>query len=88
MRGMHEAAPVPDVFVSGLGAIEKVGGNCLRFYLYTLQTPDGSDGPQEKVIVAKLIVPVTAIPDAVMQMIAVVGNQAIQLIPLVGDLVH
>ena len=80
MRGMQEPTPVQDVFCSGLGAIEKIGGGCVRLYWYVMQSPDGSDGPPEQVLVAKLIFPASAIPDSVMQIISAVSNAGAALV--------
>lgn len=89
MRGMHEVTPIQDIFCSGIGAIEHIGGNCLRFYLYVLQMPeDGGDGQPEKVVVAKLIAPISAVPDAILQMMAAVGEGAVRMIPAISDLMH
>jgi hypothetical protein len=88
MRGMHEVTPIQDIFCSGIGAIEHIGGNCLRFYLYVSQTPESGDGPQEKVVVAKIVAPISAVPEAILQMIAAVGDHAVQVIPMIGDLMH
>jgi hypothetical protein len=88
MRGLIEPVPVADVFVSGLGKIEKLNGGCVRIHLYVLQAPIDGDGPQEKQIVAKIIVPASALPDAVLQMIASIEDKAEGLVPLVPDLMH
>lgn len=83
MRGLHENVPITDVFCSGLGAIERIEGNCLRFYLYVSQTTD--DGGQEKVVVARIIAPASSVPDAVLQMIAAIGDPA-KMMPMVAGL--
>ncbi len=85
---MVELGQVPEIFCSGLGKIENVGGGCLRFYLYVTQAPiDG--GAPEQVLVAKLIAPMSAVPDAVLQMMAAVGERAGRALDLVADkLVH
>lgn len=87
MRGLSEIVPIQDVFCSGLGAIERIGGDCLRFYLYVSQSSDDG-GAQEKILVAKFILPASAVPDAVLQTIAVIGDGASKIIPMVADLVH
>lgn len=72
--GMVEPVPAPEIFCSGLGGVEEIGGGCLRFYLYVMQSPvDG--GPQERVIVAKVIAPASAVPDAVLQMLKAIGRE-------------
>jgi hypothetical protein len=86
MRGLHENVPIQDVFCSGIGAIERIEGNCLRFYLYVTQVSD--DGAAEKLVVAKIVAPASAVPDAVLQMITAIGDRAVQLVPMVTDLMH
>jgi hypothetical protein len=87
MRGLNEIVPIQDVFCSGLGAIERIGGDCFRFYLYVSQTTEDGEA-QEKLIVAKIILPASAVPDAVLQTIAVIGDGASKMVPLVAELTH
>ncbi|XUM21022.1 hypothetical protein ACRAVF_27040 [Bradyrhizobium oligotrophicum S58] len=56
------------MFVSGIGAVEKLNGGCVRIYLYVLQAPIDGEGPQDKQIVAKLVVPASALAEAVQLM--------------------
>lgn len=56
-----ETFGVSDVFVSGLGEVEDVGGGCYRFTFYAKQHIDGTEEP---VVVAKLIAPMEAVPPA------------------------
>lgn len=86
MRGLYEAVPIQDIFISGLGAIERLEGGCLRFWLYVTQTSD--DGTPERVVTARIIAPVSSVPDAIMQMIAAVDDRATTLAPLVADLLN
>jgi len=58
---MTEPVIVPDVFVSGLGEVEDLGGGCFRFVFYVKQHIDGAE---ETTIVAKLIAPMEAVPPA------------------------
>lgn len=58
---MSEPVIVPDVFVSGLGEVEDLGGGCYRFTFFVKQHMDGAE---ETVIVAKLIAPTGAVPPA------------------------
>jgi hypothetical protein len=67
MRGLIENGLVQDVFCSGLGAVEILEGNCLRLYFYTSQATNSEK--QEKLVVARLIVPTSAVPDTVLRMI-------------------
>lgn len=86
MRGLQEIVPIQDTFTSGIGAIERLDGNMLRFWLYALQTPD-EGGPQERIVVAKIVAPASAVPDAVMQMVAAISEGAASLVPLVAGMV-
>jgi hypothetical protein len=65
---MVEPVPISEIFASGLGKIEDIGGGCLRLYFYVLQAPLESVGPAERVLVVKVIVPAGALPDMVMEM--------------------
>jgi hypothetical protein len=85
MRGLHEIIPIQDTFTSGIGAIERLEGNMLRFWLYTLQSPEDG-GPQERLVVAKIVAPASAVPDAVMQMVAAISEGAASLVPFVTDM--
>jgi hypothetical protein len=59
---LSEPGVVPDVFVSGLGAVEDLGGGCFRFTFYARHKD--KDG-EEMIVVAKLIAPMEAIPPAI-----------------------
>jgi hypothetical protein len=87
MRGLTETVPIQDIFASGLGAIERLEGNCFRFHLYVSQEIDG-DRRREKVVVAKIVVPASAIPDAILQMIDAIGDRAASMVPLLGEMTH
>lgn len=87
MRGLQETIAIQDTFCSGLGAIERLEGNCYRFYLYVSQSEEAGE-PAEKVLVAKIVAPAAAVPDAVLQMIAALGERVVNAIPLAGDLTH
>jgi hypothetical protein len=56
-----EPYSVNDIFVSGLGEVEDLGGGCYRFTFFAKQ--HGNDG-EETVVVAKLIAPMEAVPPA------------------------
>jgi hypothetical protein len=87
MRGLIENVPVQDIFCSGLGAIERLEGNCLRLYFYVSHVNyDGS--ASEKQIVAKLIVPASAVPAAVWKMIKAAGDDADNIIPPFPEMMH
>jgi hypothetical protein len=57
--GMIDTYGVQDIFVSGLGEIEQVGGNCLRFVLYSQQHIGEAE---QRIVVARLIVPLEQVP--------------------------
>lgn len=90
MRGLQEIVPIQDTFASGLGAIERLDGGLYRLWFYVLQTPDnGGDGDvQEKLLVAKIVTPASAMSEAVLKMVGTSIDQTSRLIPLVGDLVN
>lgn len=57
-----EPAIVPDIFTSGLAEAEDLGDGNMRFTLYARQTSYCSDDRRiENVIVARLIMPVSAV---------------------------
>lgn len=87
MRGLTEIVPIQDIFASGLGAIERLEGNCLRFHLFVSQEIEGEAG-REKTVVAKIVVPASAIPDAILQMLNAVGYHGASIVPLLGELLH
>lgn len=86
MRGINENVPIIDTYCSGLGAIEHLPGGDLRFYLYVSQCTD--NGERERVLVAKIIAPASAVPDAVLKMIAAMGEKAVSMIPMVAEMLH
>jgi hypothetical protein len=59
---MLELRGVPDTFVTGLGAVEHIGGGNYRFTFFTCQDVQGR---QEKVIAAKVIMSIETLPDAI-----------------------
>jgi hypothetical protein len=52
-----ELIPVSDVYVDGVGAVEVLGGN-VRVIYYTWEGPPGE---RNKVVVAKLVMPINAV---------------------------
>lgn len=87
MRGLHEIIPIQDVFCSGIGAIERLDGNMLRFWLYASQASEDGE-TRERIVVAKIVAPMSAVPDAVLQMVASISERAASLVPLVSDLLN
>jgi hypothetical protein len=70
-----ELVPVPDTFCSGVGAIENIGAGLLRVYLYATQGSACGEGPLERVLVAKLIVPAAAVPDMILRARAAISDK-------------
>jgi hypothetical protein len=52
-----ELIPVSDIYVDGVGAVEVLGGN-VRLIYYTWEGPPGE---RNKVVVAKLVMPINAV---------------------------
>lgn len=67
---LTEVFGVRDIFVSGLGSVENIGGGCFRFTMFSVQEMHGK---QEMVVVAKIIMAAEAIPEA-MHMAATATN--------------
>jgi hypothetical protein len=88
MRGLNENVSVPDIFCSGLGAVERLEGNCLRLYFYVSQAPEDGGAIRDKVVVARLIVPASAVPPALLKMVAATGEGAMQIVSLPPEMVH
>jgi hypothetical protein len=65
-----ELRNVQDTFVTGLGAVENIGGGNFRFTFFTSQDVHGRS---ELVVAAKLIMSIEAVPDAI-QMAAKLTN--------------
>ena len=55
---LTETLAVPDIYATGLGRIEDVGGGVARFTLYTYQRSTfRKDRRREKVVVARICMP-------------------------------
>lgn len=67
---LTDTGRVPDIFVSGLGEVEDLGGGCFRFVFYARHKGDNGE---EMVIVAKLVAPMEAVPPAVIMAAKAVG---------------
>jgi hypothetical protein len=76
-----EIIPVPDIFVSELYSIEEVGGGCLRFTFYSYQKSTiFKDRRREKVIVARIVMPMDAVQRACqVSALAVAGLEGVIL---------
>jgi len=71
MRGLQEIVPIQDTLCSGIGAIERLEGDLFRFWMYVSQASEDA-GAREKVLVAKIVISKSAIPDAILQTIAAI----------------
>lgn len=60
VANLAEIAIAPEIHIDGVGAIEFINGS-IRLYLYADQLPLEGGAPQ-KMVAAKLIGPVTALP--------------------------
>lgn len=67
---MIDVNGIQDIFISGLGEIEQVGGSCLRFVFYAQQHIGGRD---EMIVVARLVLPMEAVGPAAMAALKAVG---------------
>ena len=78
-----ESVPIPDIFCSGVGAIEEIDG-CLRFYLYvSQQSPNG--GEPEKIVVAKIVTSATLVSREMIRLLALAGAKFICGAPVIVD---
>lgn len=60
---LAEPIAVLDTFTSGLGRVEVMKGGCVRFIVYVESTME--DGTVENIVVAKIVMPLDAVPDAI-----------------------
>ena len=60
-----EPFAVPDTFVAELGRVDIMRGGFARFVLCVDRT--GADGTPELHVAAKIVMPVSAVPDAILQ---------------------
>lgn len=67
---MSEPVPVLDIFVSGLGEVEDLGGGVFRFTFFAKH--HGPSG-EEQIVVAKLVAPCEAVPPALIMAAKAVG---------------
>lgn len=87
MNGLVEVVPIGDTLCSGIGKIESIDGGLLRLWLYVLQISDET-GDQERVLVAKIVAPRSAIPDAILQMVAAITDRMPTLAPIIADMLN
>lgn len=63
------------VFVSGLEAVERVGGDCLRFVFFVNEMLNGK---LTRVLQQQTVVmPITALPDAIGKSLTALGRQVL-----------
>src|SRR5579864_6726247 len=60
-----DPACVRDVFVEGIGAVTRIGKDCIRFTLYA--TRDRGDGEVDRIVVAQIVWPASLIAAANLQ---------------------
>lgn len=60
MPGLIDPDCVADVFAEGFASIEKIGSGCVRFTLYA--TRDLGDGDIDRLVVARIVAPSSALP--------------------------
>lgn len=65
-----EPVALQDIFCSGLGKIEDIGGGCRRLYWFAMKKRGDEI---EKELVAELIVPAAELLDVAMQIFAMLG---------------
>lgn len=75
---MIEPVPVMDIFVSGLGEVEDLGGGCFRFTFFAKRHIGDSE---ELVAVAKLVAPAEAVPPALLLAARAVGFSIVGSLP-------
>ena len=73
-----EPIPLSDVFCMGIAKIEVIGPNA-RFFMYADQGSLDGDGA-DRVIVAKFILPVEAIPKCIKQALDATAGYAVEAI--------
>jgi hypothetical protein len=72
---IHETVALQDIFVSGTGLIEDIGGGCVRLYL-TTRAPVCTPGEKlESILVAKIVMPREALPELIAHTTAAMKNQ-------------
>jgi hypothetical protein len=82
---MTDPHHVPDVFASGLGEIENMGG-CYRFTLYARQ--QGTDGAEDAIIAARIVVPHEALPAILFIAARHIGMAIVQTPKFISGVFH
>lgn len=60
-----ETVPISDIFCSGVHKIERFTDDLLRVWCYVEQKSHAGSGARELVLVAKIVIPVDAMPNAI-----------------------
>jgi len=81
-----ENVPIQDTFISGLGEVEKLGGDCYRFTFYVVHQVGEAD--PERIVVAKLIAHASCVPDAIMKTVSAIGGKTMRMLPELAEPVH
>jgi hypothetical protein len=76
---------VQDIFISGLGDIEEAGEGCDRFVLYARQLRNGRE---TNVIVARVVVPTSALPAILYLAARHIGMTLVRAAKFVSGTVH
>ena len=71
---------VQDIYVSGIGRVEDVGGGCIRITFYAAQKAI-LDGTAERVVVARLVGPASAAMDALAMTEAAINGKPMPSFP-------
>lgn len=85
MRGLQEVVPIQDTLVTGIGAIEYLEGDLVRFWLYVSQEAEDGDEP-EKVVVAKIVGSAGGLPAVLRQIVAAISPSALSMVPIFTSL--
>jgi hypothetical protein len=81
MPPMKDPHQVSDIFASGIGEIEDVSAGCLRFTLYSQQHDDF-------VVVARIIVPTSAMPMILYLAAKSVGLSIVRAVKVLAPDIH
>lgn len=68
-----EPVPVPDIYIDGITQIELLGGGCARFTLYADRRKNGKC---VRVVVARFVIQMDALPRCIAQASAAVVQHA------------
>lgn len=71
--GEVEPVPCPDIYIDGITSIELLGGGCARFTLYADRRKNGKC---VRVIVARFVIQMDALPRCIAQASAAVAQHA------------